>query len=273
MGTLFLLFPSDINFKEENINLKFAERKSSFNFIPENTETKKTNQIPWKNVAEYDEFVRSTVNKHYASDIGEIYTFYNIKRELPKYGFKARKNEITCFDCEGAVYKENVDSIYFYSTCSEYLFGRYLKYSKKTKENIKEELINRLHYYIKHEGAHAFYYALGKELGEKYLFNVQRENTSVLYDIQHNLVEEGVADYIAYKGELTQSAKRLTDEDFKEMIENKTDIYLYDLGFILVKPILDKNFEKGIIELIKNPLNKRDLDDLPRYREKILKKL
>lgn len=134
-------------------------------------------------------------------------------------------------------------------------------------------MINRLHYYIKHEGAHAFYYELGKELGEVYLFKIKHENTSVLYDIQHNLIEEGVADYISYKGELTWSAKRLNDEDFKEMIENKTDIYLYELGFILVKPILDKNFEKGIIELIKNPLNKRDLDDLPRYREKILKKL
>ena len=37
---------------------------------------------------------------------------------------------------------------------------------------------------------------------------------------------------------------------------------------MLVKPILDINFEKGIKELIKNPLNEEDLNDLPTYREK-----
>jgi hypothetical protein len=62
------------------------------------------------------------------------------------------------------------------------------------------------------------------------------------------------------------------------MIENKVNtyldgFYLYSLGFILVKPILDIDFKRGIEELIKNPLIREDLNDLPRYRENIRRKV
>jgi hypothetical protein len=84
------------------------------------------------------------------------------------------------------------------------------------------------------------------------------------------MVQEGVADYISYKGQLTESAKRFTDEDFKKMIEEKDDSQVYDFGALLVKGILDIDLEKGIKELIKNPLTKDDLNDLPAYRERII---
>lgn len=227
-----------------------------------------TNKTSWKDIVEYDAFVRSTVDNHYASDINEIYDFYNIKRDLPKYGFKSKKNGFVCFDCEGAIYKEGVDSVYFYSSCSEEMFNKYIEYFEKNRDNLKGDLTNRIHHYIKHEAAHAFYYELGKKLGEKYSSKARQSAPSILDDIQHTLVEEGVADYISYKGKLTESAKMLSDEDFKEMIEKEDDFYIYQLGFILVKPILDLNFEKGIVELIKNPLTKEDLNDLPGYRKK-----
>lgn len=230
--------------------------------------SREINKPPWTIVSEYDSFVRSTVDNCYDSDVREIYNFYDIKRDLPKYGFKSKEKAFTCFDCEGAVYKEGIDSIYFYSTCSEEMFNKYIEYSVKNKEDIKEELTNRIHHYIKHESAHAFYSKLGKKLGRTHLFKTISDSTSILEKIQYNLVGEGVADYMAYKGELTWSAKRLNDGNFKEMIEKEDDFYLYELGFILVKPILDTNFKKGIEELIKNPLSKEDLNDLPRYREK-----
>jgi hypothetical protein len=257
------------NPSKENTILKRVEAE-----IKEEINLKEINKRVWENVAEYDAFVRSTVNKYYASDVKEMYSFYNIKRDLPKYGFKVKKNGISRSDMDGAVYKESSDSIYFYSTCSEELFNMSMENLRKYKENIVEYFTNRIHHSIKHEAGHAYYYQLGKELGEESLFKTKREdNTPILYDIQHNLVEEGVADYISYKGELTKVARRLSDKDFTEMIEKENIISLYALGFILVKPILDKNFKKGIEELIKNPLTRKDLNDLPGYREKILKKL
>jgi hypothetical protein len=229
---------------------------------------KEKSQIPWENVAEYDQFIRSTVDKYYTSDVKELYSFYNIKRDLPKYGFKANKNEFFCVDCEGALYKEGIDSIYFYSTCSEERFARYTKYYGENNEDIKEELTKRIHYYIKHEAAHAFYCKLGEKIRGRDFFKIESDNLSKLEDIQSSLVEEGVAEYMAYKGELTKPARMLTDKDFKKRIKDEDDVWIYHLGFFLVKPILDINFEKGIEELIKNPLTKKDLYNLPKYREK-----
>jgi hypothetical protein len=230
----------------------------------------------WEHIEEYDSFVRSKVDKYFFLDVDEMYKFYSIKRNFPKYGFKPKEEGFLCIECEGAEYNKETDSIYFYSACPKERFMRYIKYleeDEKDKENIKDNLTDRIHHYIKHEAAHSFYYNLGKELGEKYLFNIDVNSLSKLESIQFRLVEEGVADYMAYKGELTSSAKKIDDRNFKEMIENKDDFYLYELGFKLVKPILDINFEKGIEELIKNPLTKEDLNDLLQYRQRILKKI
>jgi hypothetical protein len=221
--------------------------------------------ISWNSLEDYDAFVRSTVEKYYELDIKEIYNFYEIKRDLPKYGFKQNANAFNCLDCQGAVYKEKVDSIYFYTGCSEELFERYLKYSEKNRENPRAELEERIRYYIKHEAAHAFYYDLAKKMGETYLFNVDYNNKSTLYNIQHSIVEEGVAEYIANKGELTKFVNGLSDEDFKKMIKEKDDSRLYDLGFKLVKSLLDADFHRGVEEFIRNPLRKEDLEDLPAY--------
>jgi hypothetical protein len=260
IGCTSLINKKDLS---KDLNAKKVEVNTRIHVNPE-----KINKISFQDINDYDTFVRSTVDKYFASDVEEMYDFYNIKKDLPKYGFKSKEKAFICFDCEGAVYKEDVDSIYFYSTCSEEMFERYTKYFLEDKDDVKKELTNRIHHYIKHEAAHSFYYGLGKELGEEYLFKTRLDTISKLEDIQSRLVEEGVADYMAYNGKLTGNAKILSDKDFREMIENKNNIYLYELGFILVKPILDINFEKGVEELIKNPLTKEDLNDLPRYREK-----
>jgi hypothetical protein len=235
-----------------------------------NIKSKKISKPPWSDVSQYDEFVRSTVDNYFASDMKEIYKFYNIKKDLPKYGFKQNSRQFVCFDCEGAVFKEREDSIYFYSTCLEELFVNFMNHFKNNKEDPREELTKRIHHYIKHEGAHDIYSKFGKEIGEKNLFKRITDNTPPLEVIQYTMVQEGVADYISYKGQLTESAKRFTDEDFKKMIEEKDDSQVYDFGALLVKGILDIDLEKGIKELIKNPLTKDDLNDLPAYRERII---
>jgi hypothetical protein len=251
--------------------------------IREDARTKEIINPTWNNLSEYDKFVRSMVNKFYAADLKEIYDFYNIKKDLPKYGFKQSKRQLDCFDCEGAVFKESADSIYFYSSCLEELFEKYIAYHENDEKSPKEELTKRIHHWIKHEGAHDIYCKFGKEIGKKNLFKEITNTTSMLEVIQYTLVEEGIAEYISYKGELTKSAKEFTnnnyktvaftDEDFKKMIEKEDDSKLYQLGFRLVKPILDIDFEKGIKELIKNPLTKKDLNDLPGYRAKRIENL
>jgi hypothetical protein len=241
--------------------------------INANIKSKKISKPAWNNVSEYNEFVRSTVDKYFTSDVKEIYDFYKINKDLPKYGFKQSTKQFTCFDCEGAVFKEKEDSIYFYSTCLEELFDRYIEYHKNDNNDLKEELTKRIHHSIKHEAAHDLYCEFGKEIGKNNLFKKIYDDTPALDIIQYTLIEEGVADYISYKGQLTESAKKLSDEDFKEMIETKDDSKLYDFGALLIKGILDIDLEKGIKEIIKHPLTKEDLNDLPAYRERIIEKV
>jgi hypothetical protein len=237
-----------------------------------------THKLPFENAKEYDIFIRSVVNENYIADVKEIYDFYNIKREIPKYGFKQNYVEFTYFTCMGAGYFPRVDSIYFYSICSEEMLQKYKDYLEKSyKADSEKNLTEKIHYYIKHEAAHAFYNDLGKKLGADYLFEDFPENPSIAYDLKHKLIEEGVAEYISRKGELTKEAINLKEKDSEEIVhkivtEGK-DALIYQLGSLLVKPILDKNFDKGIEELIKNPLTLEDCNDLKGYQEKILKNI
>lgn len=234
--------------------------------LEEKVENYKT-PISWKSVEDYDSFVRSKVNEYYTLDIKDMYKFYNIEREIPKYGFKAKGEEFICLDCEGATYIEDEDSIYFYSSCSEEMFKTYKRYLKERSQESIESLTERIRYFIKHEAAHAFYYNLGKKLGADYLFNVNTDEMSTLDKIQHKIVEEGVAEYMSNRGK-EKEWPRVDDRDFKEMIKEENDYYVYELGFKLVNQILDMDFQEGLQELIENPLTKKDLNDLPAYRQK-----
>ncbi len=220
-----------------------------------------------ENLVEYDSFIKANINKFYISDIEEVYNFFNIKRDLPKYGFKANKRQFIYSDCEGAVYLAS-DSIYFYSSCNEEIFLRY----KKMMESEKEKLVSRLHHNIKHEAAHAFYYNLAKEINKEEKVKKIPDNISFEELLKETLVSEGVAEYIAYKGELTREASMLSNENLKSITE-RDEYNMYNLGFILVKPILDINFTEGVKTLIENSLTSEDLNNLIRYQEKILAKL
>ena len=226
-----------------------------------------TESIPIESLEEYNSFIKSNINKFYISDIEEVYNFFNIKRDLPKYGFKANKRQFICSDCEGAIYLAS-DSIYFYSSCTQELFSRYKNMFGKDKN----EIIERLHHNIKHEAAHAFYYNLAKEINKEEVVEKIPDNIPFQELVKKTIISEGVAEYIAYKGKLTREASMLSNEYLKDITEND-EYNLYNLGFMLVKPILDKNFEEGVKMLIQNQLKMDDLNNLPEYREKILKML
>ena len=66
--------------------------------------------------------------------------------------------------------------------------------------------------------------------------------------------------------------RRLISEGVASYFQHKTNEYS-NIGYKLVKPILDKDFDKGIELLLKNPPEKEDLKDLIKYREKILGKM
>jgi len=226
-----------------------------------------TSETSWKNKEEYDSFVRSTINSNYEKDIKEIYNFYGITNDLPKYKF-TKTNSPNHFECEGAYYVR--DSIFFNSMCTDEMFQSYTKYFEKTNQNQIKRLTKRLHHFIKHEASHAFYYELAKKIGKPQIIKSNRGLTDLEY-IKTNLIEEGVAEYMSHKGELTKLEKRFTDEDLMKIKENSLN--LYSLGFLLVKPILDLNFQKGVEELINNPLKEKDLENILEYREKILENI
>ena len=150
LGALLVtsLLACNIN-ENKKENQQYTPPHSSITYLKEDANKDVIREAPWKNLEEYNSFVQSKVNEYYISDVTDLYNFYNINRSLPKYGFKSNEDPKLCLDCEGGLYKEDVDSIYFYSTCSEELFKDYLKYSQRIiKENPREELVNRLHHYI-----------------------------------------------------------------------------------------------------------------------------
>ncbi len=232
---------------------------------------------PWKGIDEYNNFIDSVVKENYERDVKEIYSHYKIKRDIPRYEVNVQNDSTSYFYCDGAIYRPKKDIIYFYAAETKKLFEKYANYHKIGAKDIKEELIKDIHYYIKHEASHAFYYDLAKKIVGESIFREEKKDTTTfqyannLEYMRFNLVEEGIADYMAYKGELTELAKTLTDNDFQIFIKDGYNNTMYGLGAILVKPILDKDFNKGITALMKNRLTTKNLYNLPAYRSKILR--
>ena len=62
----------------------------------------------------------------------------------------------------------------------------------------------------------------------------------------------------------------LNHRDFEEYLKDNNKNIYYDVGHAVVKPILDKDIDKGIEILIENPPTKKDLEDILGYRQMIL---
>ena len=84
------------------------------------------------------------------------------------------------------------------------------------------------------------------------------------------LIDEGIAEYFEKKTMKENVGVSLVHKEFKKYLKSFGDEAYYEVGYTLVKPILDKNVDRGIELLIKNPPTKRDLKDILAYRERIL---
>ncbi len=88
------------------------------------------------------------------------------------------------------------------------------------------------------------------------------------------LVSEGIAEYI--NRTMNKGIDNYKYEDFSKIdwnLAENNEFLLYDPGYHLVKPIIDKHGEEGIKALILNPPKGKDLEDLPAYRSKFLEML
>ncbi len=89
--------------------------------------------------------------------------------------------------------------------------------------------------------------------------------------ISIELVSEGIAEY--FERTMNKGADNFTDSSWPKKI---TGFYvdqfglLYDGGYHLVKPILERHGENGIIYLMFKPPNATELLDLPNYQKKAL---
>ena len=127
---------------------------------------------------------------------------------------------------------------------------------------------------LSHQRGHWYANKLSKSIGNG---NWRSEIKSFIQELFHNikgnkLISEGIATYFERKTD-GKPIEYLSYTDFKKYFKgDSTDVNIYyDVGYALVAPILDEGIDRGIELLIKNPPTKRDLRDLVRYRERILR--
>lgn len=92
--------------------------------------------------------------------------------------------------------------------------------------------------------------------------------------ISLKLVSEGIAEY--FERTMNNGADNFTDSSWPKLMNKfyKNDRHLfYDGGYHLVKPILEKYGEEGIIYLMFKPPTAPELLELPAYQKKALKEL
>ena len=84
------------------------------------------------------------------------------------------------------------------------------------------------------------------------------------------MISEGIATYFGWKTTGDTLSRYLNHESLEDYIKIYGEEAYYEIGFSLVKPILDRNIDKGIECLITNPPTSKDLEDIMAYQQKIL---
>ena len=88
------------------------------------------------------------------------------------------------------------------------------------------------------------------------------------------MISEGVANYFGVRtfGDTSYGKKlELKYEDFEIYRDSLGINAFYDVGYLLVKPVLDKNVRKGVEYLMENTPSDKELKDIFVYRERILR--
>lgn len=120
---------------------------------------------------------------------------------------------------------------------------------------------------------------LDHELAHSYVHSIKKQKTfqdwpilSPSYsELCELLVDEGIATY--FEKELNGGSPDFNENEFKEDVKNWGVRTIYDGGYTLFKPIIDKHRERGIAKIILDPPTELDLFNLPAYRQRILEEL
>lgn len=127
---------------------------------------------------------------------------------------------------------------------------------------------------LEHELGHFYCDKLSESLGK----GSWRSDLDIRTDLQlisMKLVSEGIAEY--FERTMNNSTDKFTDSSWPRLINkfygrNSYRLF-YDGGYHLVKPLLEKHGEKGIIYLMFKSPTATELLDLPNYQKKALKEL
>ena len=87
--------------------------------------------------------------------------------------------------------------------------------------------------------------------------------------IANQLINEGIAEYVENTMD-GEDEKAFPLEKWPSKIEDFSNQIIYQGGYAMVKPIIDKHKEKGIQFLLFNPPNEKELFKPKEYQERIL---
>ncbi len=124
---------------------------------------------------------------------------------------------------------------------------------------------------LNHELAHSYCFHLSKTLGIKNWPNLRQKNEFEYASLK--LVSEGIATY--FERTMNGTPDKFKDENWPDDLDfvingTNTAYFFYDGGYHLVKPIIDKYGQEGIIYLLLNPPRRDELLKLPEYQKRIL---
>lgn len=103
---------------------------------------------------------------------------------------------------------------------------------------------------------------------KKYPFNFEENDSG---DKGKKMIYEGMAEYFELRTFADTVAMELKHKDFDDYFKEEGFMPFYDVGYAIVKPILDKNIDLGIKYLTKNPPTNEELKDILAYRQRILR--
>lgn len=169
--------------------------------------------------------------------------------------------------------------MYFSETDTIYLITGNLTTNEINFENTLANIVN-LGFTM--DAERTFYHEMGHYYTDKLSEYYNGRNwpiyTKYMTDlevIRTKLVSEGIATYFDNKttgDEELYNKGSLKMKDFGGEIDNYKSLshYIYFCGYNLVKPIIDKHGDLGILYLINNPPKAEDLEDLTNYQKKAL---
>lgn len=146
------------------------------------------------------------------------------------------------------------------------------------ENNLTNKLSNLIYFELPMDTKRVLSHELGHYYCDKLNESRGKGNLAPQTEVGETLVSEGIAEYFSY---ITtgDDVPKFNDSEWPDKPDNFGKSYrynrhvIYDGGFHLVKPIIDKYGKKGITYLMENPPSEKDLGDVSMYQIKVLKAL